>query len=203
MARRGLPHKVSNCKDNPKLTTTLTANLDQIIWTKFSLILRSVIVCEDSDQLMNLVATQEGVDVRDETEEGTNAIDIDSLPHLPEVTAPAAPQPQQPQFQRPPPPAGPQSQFPQNAGQFQGQQVVHSIAKRSDRAAINAHLFLLLKLHVVLRLAAPSVPAAACGRAAPSPPQPAQRTFCKPLRKLPPSLLLGAATSTETAFMCI
>ena len=73
--------------------------------------------------------------MRDEIEEGTNAIDIDSLPHLPEVTAPAAPQPQQQQFQRPPPPAGPQSQFQQNAGQFQGQQVVHRIALISDRAA--------------------------------------------------------------------
>ena len=35
----------------------------------------------------------EGIDVRDETDEGTNAIDIDSLPHLPEITAPAAPNP--------------------------------------------------------------------------------------------------------------
>ena len=52
---------------------------------------RSVIICEDSDQLINLIASQEGVDVRDETEEGTNAIDIDSLPHLPELSAPPPP----------------------------------------------------------------------------------------------------------------
>ena len=43
--------------------------------------------------MINLIATQEGVDVRDEADEGTNAIDIDSLPHLPEITAPAAPAP--------------------------------------------------------------------------------------------------------------
>ena len=70
---------------------------------------RSVIVCEDSDQLINLIATQgeartlrmrksstscfaEGVDVRDEADEGTNAIDVDSLPKLPELSSPAAPQ---------------------------------------------------------------------------------------------------------------
>ena len=68
---------------------------------------RSVIICEDSDQLINLIASQEGVDVTDETEEGTNAIDIDSLPHLPELSAPAPPRPQ---FQQPPPQAAPQPQ---------------------------------------------------------------------------------------------
>merc|ERR1711997_416113 len=77
---------------------------------------RSVIVCEDSDQLINLIATQEGIDVRDETDEGTNAIDIDSLPRLPELSSPAAPQPQQPprqqqQFVQPPPQFAPQTQF--------------------------------------------------------------------------------------------
>ena len=51
---------------------------------------RSVIVCEDSDQLIKLVASQEGVDVTEEAEEGTNAIDVDSLPALP-LSAPAAP----------------------------------------------------------------------------------------------------------------
>ena len=35
----------------------------------------------------------EGVDVRDEADEGTNAIDIDSLPRLPALQAPQAPQP--------------------------------------------------------------------------------------------------------------
>ena len=34
----------------------------------------------------------EGVDVRDEADEGTNAIDVDSLPRLPELSSPAAPQ---------------------------------------------------------------------------------------------------------------
>ena len=84
------------------------------------LFLRSVIVCEDSDQLINLIANQEGVDVTDETEEGTNAIDIDSLPHLPELSAPASPvrQPQsQQQFVQPPP----QNPQPQPFG-FAGQQ---------------------------------------------------------------------------------
>ena len=64
---------------------------------------RSVIICEDSDQLINLIASQEGVDVTDETEEGTNAIDVDSLPHLP-LNAPSAPaRPNPNQFQQPPP----------------------------------------------------------------------------------------------------
>ena len=54
---------------------------------------RSVIICEDSDQLINLIASQEGVDVTDETEEGTNAIDVDSLPHLPLNAPPPQPQP--------------------------------------------------------------------------------------------------------------
>ena len=76
-----------------------------------------MIICEDSDQLINLIASQEGVDVRDETEEGTNAIDIDSLPHLPELSAPAAPQPGRPQFQGPPPQGAPVQQFPGQPGQ--------------------------------------------------------------------------------------
>jgi len=85
-----------------------------------------VIVCEDSDQLINLIATQEGIDVRDEADEGTNSIDVDSLPQFPEITAPLAPVPnpvrQQAQtFVQPPAQFAPQSQF-QNAGQFQGQQ---------------------------------------------------------------------------------
>ena len=42
----------------------------------------------------------EGVDVRDEADEGTNAIDVDSLPRLPELSSPAAPQPQQPPRQQ-------------------------------------------------------------------------------------------------------
>ena len=45
----------------------------------------------------------EGVDVRDEADEGTNAIDVDSLPRLPELSSPAAPQP--------PPPRQQQQQF--------------------------------------------------------------------------------------------
>lgn len=75
-----------------------------------------MIVCEDSDQLINLIASQEGVDVRDETEEGTNAIDVDSLPHLPELTAPAAgvARPaQQQQFVQPPRPNAPTQNFQQ------------------------------------------------------------------------------------------
>ena len=42
----------------------------------------------------------EGVDVRDEADEGTNAIDVDSLPRLPELSSPAAPQPQPPRQQQ-------------------------------------------------------------------------------------------------------
>merc|ERR1711993_98504 len=53
---------------------------DGIKWHDVACHFRSVIVCEDSDQLINLIATQEGVDVRDEADEGTNAIDVDSLP---------------------------------------------------------------------------------------------------------------------------
>merc|ERR1712083_536290 len=46
---------------------------DGIKWHDVACHTRSVIVCEDSDQLINLIATQEGIDVRDETDEGTNA----------------------------------------------------------------------------------------------------------------------------------
>jgi len=97
-----------------------------IKWHDVACHYRSVIVCEDSDQLINLIATQEGVDVRDEADEGTNSIDVDSLPHLPEITAPLAPAPTPPRqqaqtFQQPPAQFAPQSQF-QNAGQFQNQQ---------------------------------------------------------------------------------
>merc|ERR1719382_956172 len=80
---------------------------DGIKWHDVACHFRSVIVCEDSDQLINLIATQEGVDVRDEADEGTNAIDVDSLPRLPELSSPAAPQPQQPPRQQ-------QQQFVQN-----------------------------------------------------------------------------------------
>jgi len=98
---------------------------DGIAWHDVACHFRSVIVCEDSDQLIDLIARQEGVDVRDETDEGTNSIDIDSLPHLPELTAPQqqfAQQQQQPlpprtpvnvqqTFQQPPAQFAPQSQF--------------------------------------------------------------------------------------------
>merc|ERR1711874_888808 len=100
---------------------------DGIKWHDVACHFRSVIVCEDSDQLINLIATQEGVDVRDEADEGTNAIDVDSLPKLPELSSPAAPQtvPRQQQqaqaFVQPPTRQAPQSNF-QNAGQFQNQQ---------------------------------------------------------------------------------
>merc|ERR1712152_66431 len=88
---------------------------DGIKWHDVACHFRSVIVCEDSDQLINLIATQEGVDVRDEADEGTNAIDVDSLPKLPELSSPAAPQTvprqQQQQFVQPPPQFAPQTQF--------------------------------------------------------------------------------------------
>ena len=74
-------------------------------------------MCEDSDQLIKLIASQEGVDVTGETEEGTNQIDVDSLPNLP-LTAPQAPVRQQ--FVQPPAQSAPQAQF-QNPGQFAGQ----------------------------------------------------------------------------------
>ena len=49
--------------------------------------------------------------MRDETDEGTNAIDIDSLPHLPEITAPLAPAQQQPVRQQAQAFVQPPSQF--------------------------------------------------------------------------------------------
>jgi len=90
---------------------------DGVVWHDVACHFRSVIVCEDSDQLIKLVASQEGVDVTGEAEEGTNAIDIDTLPSLP-LSAPAAPA--RPQFVQPPPQSAPQANF-QNAGQFSGQ----------------------------------------------------------------------------------
>jgi len=95
---------------------------DGIAWHDVACHFRSVIVCEDSDQLIDLIARQEGVDVSDEADEGTNSIDIDSLPELPELSAPVPqfqqqvqqpiqqPRPQ-PTFQQPPPQFAPQSQF--------------------------------------------------------------------------------------------
>jgi len=90
---------------------------DGVAWHDVACHFRSVIVCEDSDQLIKLIASQEGVDVTGETEEGTNQIDVDSLPHLP-LTAPDAPVRQQ--FVQPPAQSAPQAQF-QNPGQFAGQ----------------------------------------------------------------------------------
>jgi len=118
---------------------------DGIKWHDVACHYRSVIVCEDSDQLINLIAAQEGIDVRDEADIGTNAIDIDSLPQLPELVAPTAPvapvrqqqQQQQQQsfrnqaqtFQQPPPQFAPQAQF-QQAGQFEPQQVPQQFGPR-------------------------------------------------------------------------
>jgi len=98
---------------------------DGIKWHDQACHFRSVIVCEDSDQLIKLVASQEGVDVKEEFEEGTNAIDVDSLPHPP-ITAPSAPQVQpqlvQQSFQQPPPQQfNPQGQFNGQPAQFQQQ----------------------------------------------------------------------------------
>merc|ERR1712036_59219 len=81
---------------------------DGVAWHDVACHFRSVIVCEDSDQLIKLIASQEGVDVTGETEEGTNQIDVDSLPHLP-LTAPNAPP--RPQFVQPPAQSAPQAQF--------------------------------------------------------------------------------------------
>merc|ERR1712025_581339 len=88
---------------------------DGVVWHDVACHFRSVIVCEDSDQLIKLIASQEGVDVTGEAEEGTNQIDVDSLPHLP-LTAPTA----RPVFVQPPAQSAPQAQF-QNPGQFAGQ----------------------------------------------------------------------------------
>merc|ERR1712200_114949 len=94
---------------------------DGIKWHDVACHFRSVIICEDSDQLIELVNSEEGVDVREETEIGTNAIDIDTLPQLP-ILAPAPP-PVQPvaQVVNPPPVAAQsfqsQTSFSQ-AGQF-------------------------------------------------------------------------------------
>merc|ERR1719340_563232 len=79
-----------------------------VVWHDVACHFRSVIVCEDSDQLIKLIASQEGVDVTGEAEEGTNQIDVDSLPHLP-LTAPQAPA--RPQFVQPPAQSAPQAQF--------------------------------------------------------------------------------------------
>lgn len=82
---------------------------DGVTWHDTACHFRSVIVCEDSDQLITLIQAQEGVDVKDFTEEGTNQVDVDSLPHLPPITAPRPPAPAPQQTARPPrqqPPTG-------------------------------------------------------------------------------------------------
>jgi len=98
---------------------------DGIKWHDVACHFRSVIICEDSDQLINLIATQEGVDVRDEADEGTNAIDVDSLPQLPELSSPPAPSTpvrQQQQFVQPPQQFAQQTDF-QNPPQFRPPQL--------------------------------------------------------------------------------
>jgi len=121
--------------DEACLATLNNKYNDGVSWHDVACHFRSVIVCEDSDQLIKLIATQDGVDVRNEIEEGTNAIDVDALPQLP-ITAPlppVAPQvvqqppvqviqqrpPQNPPSFPPPPRRPPQTQF-TNAGQFNG-----------------------------------------------------------------------------------
>merc|ERR1712088_282480 len=63
----------------------------------------------------NIGITIEGLqEFHDEADEGTNAIDVDSLPKLPELSSPAAPQTvprQHQQFVQPPPQFAPQTQF--------------------------------------------------------------------------------------------
>lgn len=89
--------------DEACLTVLNNKYEDGIKWHDVACHFRSVIICEDSDQLIDLVNSEEGVDVRDETEEGTNSIDIDSLPQLP-IVAPAPPPVQPvPQVVNPPP----------------------------------------------------------------------------------------------------
>merc|ERR1711983_468331 len=91
---------------------------DGVAWHDVACHFRSVIVCEDSDQLINLIASQEGVDVSDEAEEGTNAVDVDSLPHLPELSAPQPPRVPPPRPARPQPQQRPSSPFSNLFGNF-------------------------------------------------------------------------------------
>merc|ERR1712168_780287 len=99
---------------------------DGIKWHDVACHFRSVIICEDSDQPINLVEKDAlDVDVRNTVELGTNAIDVDSLPQLP-LNAPAAPvqQPAQQQFQQqqqqPQQQLRPRPQPPRNNGVFGG-----------------------------------------------------------------------------------
>jgi len=104
--------------DEACLATLNNKYNDGIAWHDVACHFRSVIICEDSDQLIRLVATQDGVDVRNEIEIGTNAIDVDALPQL-AISAPLPPV-APPVVQQPPVPVQiQQTQF-NNAGQFNG-----------------------------------------------------------------------------------
>merc|ERR1719319_1545310 len=104
--------------DEACLATLNNKYNDGIAWHDVACHFRSVIICEDSDQLIRLVATQDGVDVRNEIEIGTNAIDVDALPQLP-ISAPLPPV-APPVVQQPPVPVQVQQTQFNNAGQFNG-----------------------------------------------------------------------------------
>lgn len=52
---------------------------DGFAWHDVACHFRSVIICEDSDQLISLVKSQDGEDVTETVVEGKNAVDIDTL----------------------------------------------------------------------------------------------------------------------------
>ncbi len=64
---------------------------DGIAWHDVACHFRSVIICEDSDQLMNLVQNQEGVDVSTKVETNDKGVELDAIrlnevePELPHV----------------------------------------------------------------------------------------------------------------------
>jgi len=71
---------------------------DGIAWHDVACHFRSVIVCEDSDQLMSLVKSQDGVDVTEEVKESDRGVDAESiaLNEVEPIRRPPPPPPQPP-----------------------------------------------------------------------------------------------------------
>jgi len=84
---------------------------DGIAWHDVACHFRSVIVCEDSDQLISLVESQHGVDVKDKVAQSERQVELESI-RLNEV---------QPIVRRPPPPVPPRGVPGRRPGQRPGQ----------------------------------------------------------------------------------
>ena len=87
--------------DEACLSVQNNAYGEGIAWHDVACHFRSVIVCEDSDQLMSLVHSQEGEDIKDSVKQSERQVELESI-SLNEVAPIRHPNP-------PPPPSAPHS----------------------------------------------------------------------------------------------